>query len=691
MNTIKRAASAYLVVGALATGAGYTGEAQARQAGKRDLRPIAAQPGAATPAPAPGRMFVDGRVLDPSGKPAASVPVDLIGRSRTPKLGADQQMAPYEVLGRGATDGDGRFHLEAPRTSSSRFFDVIAIGVAAGFGLGWAELNPDAEQPAGDIRLRPEQVVRVRLVDVRGMPAAGVEVRVQSMGLVTAKGTWDGVSQWSNAYPPAGLRAWPSPVKTDDQGRLVLSGIGRDLSIVLTIRDLRFARQDLRFEADRNPLPKDKELTIALQPATIIEGRALAADTGKPIPGAAIVVESIGKHGGWVTSRFRADDQGRFQVNPFPADHFRVRASPLGGQPYLLSSVEFAWNKGAVKKEIDVKLPRGVVIKGKVAEEGTSRPVGGASIRVFPRKRGERVPDVASKEDGSFQATVPPGEGSMLVLGPTLNYIRDEIGSGMLYGLGRPGGSRFYPHDIIAYQAKAGESPHELIATLRPGKTVKGHVVGPEGQTVEHAAILTRLDIEPMNLTWRKMPSLHVRDGRFELQGLDPEKATPVYFLDADHQWGAAIELSGKRAGGEVTVRLRPCGRARARFVGPDGKAVAKLGTLPYIELLMTPGSPQHARGMMERSQLAADATFMVNVDPKHYPDAREVGQPRGPATDSEGRITLPDLIPGALYRISDYSIVNDPKGLQVRKDFTVKPGETLDLGDIVIEKPQAP
>ena len=74
---------------------------------------------------------------------------------------------------------------------------------------------------------------------------------------------------------------------------------------------------------------------------------------------------------------------------------------------------------------------------------------------------------------------------------------------------------------------------------------------------------------------------------------------------------------------------------------------------------------------------------ILPNVDPKHYQ------RPNGPVTDAEGRITLPDLIPGALYRISDWSTGNDPdKGVQVRKDFTVKPGETLDLGDILIEKP---
>jgi Protein of unknown function (DUF1501) len=114
-------------------------------------------------------------------------------------------------------------------------------------------------------------------------------------------------------------------------------------------------------------------VTIALQQATIIEGRVLAADTASPIPGAAIAVESVGKSGGWLTSTFHAVDQGRFQANPFPADRFRVRAFPNGGQPYFLLSVELAWSKGAVKKATEIKLPRGVVIKGKVAPESTGQ------------------------------------------------------------------------------------------------------------------------------------------------------------------------------------------------------------------------------------------------------------------------------------------------------------------------------
>ncbi len=44
-------------------------------------------------------------------------------------------------------------------------------------------------------------------------------------------------------------------------------------------------------------------------------------------------------------------------------------------------------------------------------------------------------------------------------------------------------------------------------------------------------------------------------------------------------------------------------------------------------------------------------------------------------------------MIPGATYRIYDTSM-GDGDNPQLRKEFTVKPGETLDLGDIRIEKP---
>jgi len=286
------------------------------------------------------------------------------------------------------------------------------------------------------------------------------------------------------------------------------------------------------------------------------------------------------------TTRFLADDRGRFTANPSPGGYFRLSAHPPAGQPYLVPQVEFAWAKGAVKKLIDVNLPRGVLIRGKVTEAGTGKPLAGASVQYIPARNADHVLGgwqavVASKEDGMYQIVVPPGKGYLFVYGPTADYVLETIGGRMIRD-GQPGGVRHYAHNLIAYEVKAADPPREVNAALRPGKTVKGRLVGPDGQTVENAEIIAVLHFNYFHVMWRGDITVHARDGIFELHGLDPDKATRVSFLDAEHQWGATLDFSGKQAGEELTIRLQPCGQAKARFVGPGGKPVAIHS--PYLE-----------------------------------------------------------------------------------------------------------
>ncbi len=123
---------------------------------------------------------------------------------------------------------------------------------------------------------------------------------------------------------------------------------------------------------------------------------------------------------------------------------------------------------------MDITLPRGVLIRGKVVEEGTNRPLAGSSVQFFANPdRDDIIADwqsiVASHDDGSFQIAVPPGKGHLLIFGPTPDYIPEEIGFRELRS-GRPGGWRTYAHDIVAYEVKPGEGSHEINAVLRPGR-----------------------------------------------------------------------------------------------------------------------------------------------------------------------------------------------------------------------------
>ena len=97
--------------------------------------------------------------------------------------------------------------------------------------------------------------------------------------------------------------------------------------------------------------------------------------------------------------------------------------------------------------------------------------------------------------------------------------------------------------------------------------------------------------------------------------------------------------------------------------------------------MVVTPGPPSSS-AKDQAGQIAADEADISQLDRINY--NTEV------ASDAQGQITLPILIPGATYRFIDYTtVMGRETGPQVRKEFTVKPGETVDLGDILIEKAQ--
>src|SRR5262249_37847471 len=208
-------------------------------------------------------------------------------------------------------------------------------------------------------------------------------------------------------------------------------------------------------------------------------------------------------------------------------------------------------------------------------------------------------------------------KGYLLVFGPTSEYVLEATGQDAL-DQGLPVGRPYYGHRIIPYEVKAGDSPHEVAAALRPGATIRGRALGPDGQTVVDAKIITTLSIEPFNPWWRGDYLLKVRDGRFELHGVDPEGTARINFLDAEHEWGATVDVSGKQAAEDWTIRLEPCVKARARFVWPDGKPATQMDPRAF-ELVATPGPSRPSRDERDRDRARPEADALSRTDPRHY------------------------------------------------------------------------
>ena len=238
---------------------------------------------------------------------------------------------------------------------------------------------------------------------------------------------------------------------TDPEGRFTLRGVGRDLHAGLAAHHPRFALQNI--EVETNGASESKNVTAALAPSQIVNVRVTYSDTGKPVPHAPLrVMASRGRIRMLDESETDAEGRARIPAGAitWPADRtYGFLAYSPEGQPYLTARGSLAWPKGALEQSFDLALPRGVLIRGKVTEQGSGQPVPGATVGFFPRGEQQNLPTggilVSTASDGSFQLGGKPSPGYLFIKSLSDDYVLEEIGY-ELVEQGQPGGGRIHAH-----------------------------------------------------------------------------------------------------------------------------------------------------------------------------------------------------------------------------------------------------
>jgi RNA polymerase sigma factor (sigma-70 family) len=639
----------------------------------------------------PLQLLITGRVVTANEKPVAGAQVALMV---DPFYGIDGRDTNSRLTALVEADHQGTFRIALPQPRQDYQAMHLLVGHPHHTIARYPLPDPYAHRHEATIKLPrvpAQKVVTGRVVDVQGNAVAGALV-----------------SLWHN-YPPEfarNIKYGPAPVTTNEQGRFRLTGIACDAEAWLIIQHDRYARQDVAVRVGAD------EVSAALSPARVVEGRVLYEDTGNPVANALLGSTGapyaatelarvyVGRPDGQFTvlecvtvrsTGVRTDAQGRFRL----VNCSDLMVFPPAGQPYLARHRMLDWPKAVINRQVEFKLERGILVRGKVTEAASGRAVAAAQLGYIQRRYENPLfcggySDTEnfaaegaclryrSGPDGSFELVVPPGRGNLLVRAPTPDYWHVET---TLWSLGVGIGSpvqRLYPDAVVPLDTKPGAGPLELAVKLNRGVTVSGRLLRPDGKPVGRAYMVCRwyLPVE-FNLTYQH--GLSIREGRFEVHGCDPETPHPAYFMDSETGCAATVQLGGKGMGpGPQTIRLLPSGSARMRFLDAKGKPVA--GYRPYLELVLPRLSPAEKEVKPKDGHMLMLQNRLEGIlpwDPKLYGH----GGLATVATDAEGRITLSALIPGAPYRLS-----GTPNWSQQLKTFTVEPGKTLELGDIRTE-----
>jgi hypothetical protein len=643
----------------------------------------------------PSGVTIHGRVIGPDGKPAVGAHVAAIGFANRITRGGD--LTPRDKnLGETTSNSDGQYELKLPDASATAYNSANLISRADGTGVAWRSLDLGGQSSEVTFNLVAEQVIRGRLVDIEGKPAAHVKMSIDNVSLTS-----------NNEQPEIGIHfqtphaqpaAWPTSVSTDDNGRFAIHGIAARHGVFVTIAETdRFAPQSLalntgmserRGERDGTYRPQvvknlkpGEEAVIALAPAQVIDGQVSYEDTGKPAPNARLTIwASQEKFGSMSLVAGQADEQGHYRISPNPGIRFGVTAYPPDGTAYLACHFpEFDQDNAAARKQVDVKLPRGILVHGHVVEAASAKPIAGASVQYIPEAQNNPHAkdgiltgwqDIRLSDDnGKFEIAILPGPGRLIAHGPRGEFVVKEFSSREINS-GRAGGQRYYANAIERLDPPVDSPPVDVVVKLDRAEKLIGKLLDEKGQPIQNALVISRLNIHPLSLGWRGQASVEAHDGQFEITGAAPGREYDVYFLDPTHRLGAAAKLRSDNP--SPTIVLKPCGRAVALFKDGDGEPLANFS--PLLQLVVTPGAslddPAGAL-VMKAGMPTADADFVTNIDRKNYWP--------GPITDEKGAVTLPALIPGARYQL-----YNPSKGPQ---ELVVDAHQTIDLGTIVVNQ----
>jgi RNA polymerase sigma factor (sigma-70 family) len=728
MTTSKLKIGAILAVGLALTTAGIAGH---RQGAKPETPPPAgtgkALPDSGKRVEAASEGFIyAGRVLDPDGKPLAGAKLFICGL--TPGV------IEFRERATSGPDGTFRFTLRrdefgkngvVPPSRSPPERDVHIGATADGSGAACVWAGKPEEREKLVLWLPAEEIVKGRIINLEGRPIAGVSVSAYIRSSRSDKDhkplPYDAPSEpgmfSGNVLP---FEEGRNSAVTDQDGRFTLHGLSRgwlyDLSISgptvvnvkaqLVVRPQKARVVGASGEAPPNrPSPRlplyGSTFTHVAVPSKPIVGVVREKGSGKPLAGV-----EVGRP--WT----RDDDpqawtttgkDGCYKLTGLPAGIHTLRVQPPANSPYLMTEARVTADQPGIEPvTFDIQLERRQVVAGRVIDRATGAPVE-AWIEYRPLAKnpnlkadsvlaqpawGRHPPSTGSGRDGRFMLPVLRGPGVLLVstegnyLPARLQkadqdtWITDKEDPELIDCrplLAWPGDFHAYrPIDVL----ERGDVKVEIALT--PAKSRPLAIELPDGKPRD----TTVLGLQPIS----RDHGAPYFPGKSVIGGLTDGESRRLFVSTYDSEFAAAA-VNGNETG-PVKVKLKRTGVITGRVVDKDGKPIVGVSFQLFFD--DGPGRPGvfiHG-SYAARAWTTSEAKRSFRTHGYYEKGADHVSLAE--ESEDQGRFRLTGVLPDVAFDLIARLVAPpNAKGqrfitatVRIARP-TVKPGQTLDLGDL--------
>jgi RNA polymerase sigma factor (sigma-70 family) len=628
-------------------------------------------------------LVLRGQVVDPDGKPVpgAEIMLSVAG----PVLIRDPRRL-------GASGPDGRFEVNVPRdrlepppgTPQTPFGSALAA-LSPGFGPDWSVIDTKKADEPIHLRLRRDDVpIEGRVFSLEGRPVPGLSVKVAYIGEVppdvmtklrenAGRMNPELWGELRNDFQPGDKGAF-RPVQTGADGRFRITGIGRDrvavliveggaieqsLAMVLTSGDPGYKPVLLPGDGSGGQKIEPPRFEMAVAPGRVVEGTVRDRDTDRPVPGATIR--------NWLGANLECDAQGRFRIAGQPKGRENVLTVTVGDQPYIKVVKPFNDPRGIEPVHLDIPVKRGVWVEGKVTNRATGQPVK-AVVVYYPFSDNMNLKDCADASflnnnvsdeaeyptdaSGRFRAAVLPGRGLLAVKAAEPGFLNAEPLDGrtagnVLYAPGVDFAYYMYPyHALVPIEAPAAKTLVLPDIPLAPGRTQHIRIVDPAGKPVAGCKVLC---LQEASLSGDEVTFWNGHPG----------KAESIIVSQPDRSLGARVDLKGDEPD-PIRLVLQRTGSVTGRLVDEDGR--------PRRDVDLS----VHQRFLSRGGDMGTDRFAQLT-------------------TGSDGRFRFQNFVPGVAYTIEaikrgerNYSF--RAEGYVHRNHWRIKPGESLDWGDVQVK-----